>query len=328
MSTLAGFTSRCTSPALWAASSAAPTRSTITTARSGGRDPSEAISERPSRPSTQRMAMNSRPSDSPASYTGITLGWSIDAARRDSRLKRARKSTSSARSGMITLSATGRSSAIWVARRTTPIPPWPATSSMRYPAKTEPGERSAIGSFIPPPGRGPAGAGGLTRRSGEVCLARPNHNRLPPAEVAHGDLPAGDPRSGCRRSGRSRPRSVPRTVAEELRPRVRKRPVALPRVRRIEREADERAWPRRLPRAGLRHELKLAPFIRSSVRPPVAAAGGTAAPGRPPRRNWPDWVLPAASRALAISHGALARVQQRPDRDLARHGSGGRTDGP
>ena len=65
--TFAGFTSRCTSPPLCAASSAAATCSTIATARSASSLPSFAITVRRSVPSTQRMAMNSRPSASPAS---------------------------------------------------------------------------------------------------------------------------------------------------------------------------------------------------------------------------------------------------------------------
>src|SRR6266508_3768011 len=67
-----------------------------------------------------------------------TFGWSIEAARRDSCWKRARKPASFASSGASSFRATRRSSAIWVAQYTTPMPPRPASLSMRQPANTVP----------------------------------------------------------------------------------------------------------------------------------------------------------------------------------------------
>ena len=62
------------------------------------------------------MAMYAIPSASPASYTGMTFGWSKLAAAWASARKRCRISSLSNSSGAITLSATIRSSPIWVAR--------------------------------------------------------------------------------------------------------------------------------------------------------------------------------------------------------------------
>ncbi len=67
---------------------------------------------RRSEPSTSRIATNSCSSASPASKTGITLGWSIEAARRGSRLKRSRNPSSSPSSSAISFSATCLSRAI------------------------------------------------------------------------------------------------------------------------------------------------------------------------------------------------------------------------
>lgn len=65
--------------------------------------------------------------------------------------------------------------------------------------------------------------------------------------------------------------SVPRTVAELWRPRVRKRPLARPRRRRIVRRAARREDRERVDRRPallrLAHERKLAPLSRSPVSP-------------------------------------------------------------
>ena len=61
----------------------------------------------------------------------MTFGWSSDAAVRTSTRKRRRIAASSISPGAMTLSATVRSSASCVARYTTPMPPRPATSSIR-----------------------------------------------------------------------------------------------------------------------------------------------------------------------------------------------------
>ena len=76
--------------------------------------------------------------------------------------KRARKTGSCAASGAISFSATGRSSARSVARNTTPMPPRPATASMRCPAKMEP----TVGSPRIPPPFERAGAGKASRALG------------------------------------------------------------------------------------------------------------------------------------------------------------------
>src|SRR3954452_2157679 len=69
---------------------------------------------------------------------GITFGWSIDAAVIDSCLKRSRKLSSAPSSGAISFRATRLFSARCVATYTTPMPPRPATASIRWPAKTDP----------------------------------------------------------------------------------------------------------------------------------------------------------------------------------------------
>jgi hypothetical protein len=61
----------------------------------------------------------------------MTFGWSIAAAISHSRLKRSRKAMSAAYAVAMSFSATGRPNVSWVARNTTPMPPRPATSSIR-----------------------------------------------------------------------------------------------------------------------------------------------------------------------------------------------------
>ena len=70
----AGLTSRCTSPARCAASSAEATGEMNSTARPGASAPSRSSTRRRSPPATNRIAMNSTPSASPASYTGMMCG--------------------------------------------------------------------------------------------------------------------------------------------------------------------------------------------------------------------------------------------------------------
>ena len=135
---LAGFTSRCTSPAACAASSADATAETIAAARPADSGPSRRSSVRTSPPGTYRIAMNSTPPASPASNTGIMCGSSTAAAARDSRRNRPRNSASAASAGARTFSATGRPSRSSRARNTTAIPPSPTCSSRRYPATREP----------------------------------------------------------------------------------------------------------------------------------------------------------------------------------------------
>jgi hypothetical protein len=156
---LAGLTSRCTSPAAWAASRAEATAETIAAARATGSGPSRRTSVPTSPPGTYRMAMNSTPSASPASNTGIMCGSSTAAADRDSRTKRRRKASSVASAGERILSATCRCSRSSRARNTTAIPPWPICFSNRYPAIREPAEKPpkdppapGLSSPIMPPG--------------------------------------------------------------------------------------------------------------------------------------------------------------------------------
>src|SRR3954465_3042548 len=80
----------------------------------------------------------------------MTFGWSIDAAVIDSCLKRSRKLSRARSSGAISLKATRGLSARCVATYTTPMPPRPASASIRWPAKTWPiSTWSAIGRRPP-----------------------------------------------------------------------------------------------------------------------------------------------------------------------------------
>ena len=140
----AGLTSRCTSPARCAASSAEATGEMNSTARPGASAPSRSSTRRRSPPATNRIAMNSTPSASPASYIGMMCGSSTFAAARDSAMNRRRNSWSSAISGTRIFSATSRPSRSSRARNTTAIPPAPIRSSSRYPASSEPARNSSL----------------------------------------------------------------------------------------------------------------------------------------------------------------------------------------
>ena len=144
----AGLTSRCTSPAACAASSADATGETIAAARGAESGPIRRTRLYTSPPGTRRIAMNSAPAAvSPASNTGMMCGSSTAAAARDSRMNRCRDSPSPASAGARTFSATSRCSRSSRARNTTAIPPWPICSSSQYPAIREsaakPGPTSA-----------------------------------------------------------------------------------------------------------------------------------------------------------------------------------------
>src|ERR1039457_7053101 len=138
---LPGFTSRCTSPAACAASSADATGDSNSRARCGDSGPSRRSTPHKSVPVTRRIAMNSTPSAWPASYTGITCGSSTRAAARDSATNRRRNSSSWVHSGAITFSAIHRPSRSSRARYTTAIPPAPIRDSIRYPATSTPARR-------------------------------------------------------------------------------------------------------------------------------------------------------------------------------------------
>src|SRR5215210_7461787 len=99
--------------------------------------------------------------------------------------------------------------------------------------------------------------------------------------------------------------TVPRTVAELLRPRVRKRPRALERNRRIVRRDSCAADAERpLPRA--RQRRKLEPFRRSSVSP-LALRRRDWTAWNSPREKLPDCVFPAVFTA-AVSRTVPRRV--------------------
>src|SRR5580704_7106019 len=138
-----GLTSRCTNPVLCAASSAEATGETKSAARSGASAPSRSSTCRRSPPATYRIAMNSTPSASPASYTGMMCGSSTAAAARDSAMNRRRNSgLDDARAGERIFNATGRPRRSSRARNTTANPPRPTCCSRRYPASTEPARNS------------------------------------------------------------------------------------------------------------------------------------------------------------------------------------------
>jgi hypothetical protein len=149
----AGLTSRCTSPAPCAASSADATGDKNSKARPGGSAPSLSSTFRRSPPSTNRIAMNSTPSASPASYTGMMYGSSAAAAARDSAMNCRRNDPSVANAGARIFSATSRSSRWSRARNTAAIPPAPTWASSRYPASSEPARNpaSAGKSSLNPP---------------------------------------------------------------------------------------------------------------------------------------------------------------------------------
>src|ERR1039458_9304718 len=94
-----GFTSRRTSPARCAASSADATCEMIAATRAGPSGPLWCITVRTSPPGTKRIAMNSTPLASPASNTGTMCGSSTAAAARDSRTNRCRNASSAASAG-------------------------------------------------------------------------------------------------------------------------------------------------------------------------------------------------------------------------------------
>ncbi len=210
----AGLTSRCTSPAACAASSAEATATMSSAARAGAGAPSRASIPRRSPPRTKRIAMNSAPAASPASYTGMMCGSSTFAAARDSARNRRRNAGSAARAGPRIFSATSRSSRTSRARNTTAIPPVPASASSRYPATSEPGRNPAgyAGklSLTAPPG-GPGGPGPRSSRAVRRGRAVPAGLELPVLPPSAG---AGKPAGSA---AAMPPRAGPRDVLSPLR---------------------------------------------------------------------------------------------------------------
>ena len=176
----AGFTSRCTSPASCAASSAEATGEMIAAARSAGSGPCSCSRVRTSPPGTYRIAMNSTPLASPASCTGMMCGSSTAAAALDSRRNRCRNAASDASPGASSFSATRRPSRSSTARNTTAIPPAPTCSSSRYPPTREPAARPASTAPAPP---GAPRSPRLQRPRTARCLNRPSG----PARSGHQD---------------------------------------------------------------------------------------------------------------------------------------------
>src|ERR1019366_2429422 len=82
--------------------------------------------------------MNSTPSASRASNTGMMCGSSTAAGALDSRMNRCRNPASAASAGARTFSAAGLPRRSSRARNTTAIPPWPIWLSSRYPAIRKP----------------------------------------------------------------------------------------------------------------------------------------------------------------------------------------------
>jgi hypothetical protein len=160
---LAGFTSRCTTPAWCAARSPAKTPRPIRATRADGRGPWSRTVSRSDWNGTSSITMAGRPSSSKKSYTPTTFGWRSRAticASRTARRRTISRSASSMSGGqIISLTATSRLSSSSRARQTAPMPPRPITARSRYrPAS----RRSVSGADIPghyPGADRPNGAG-------------------------------------------------------------------------------------------------------------------------------------------------------------------------
>ncbi len=128
-STLAGFTSRCSTPAACAARSAASTSAPISAARSGANGPSASSRSARDSPRTSSITIQGRSPSVATSYTVTTLWWATRAAAHASRSSRAyirRTSLSGSPEGARTsLTATSRFSTSSRARHTVPMPPSP-----------------------------------------------------------------------------------------------------------------------------------------------------------------------------------------------------------
>lgn len=135
ISTLAGFTSRCSTPAAWAERSASSTSAPIRAARCGAIGPSASSTSASDRPRTSSITIHGRPSSVATSYTVTTLRSAIRAAAHASRSRRAYiRSTSDAGSpagARTSFTATSRCSTSSRARHTVPMPPSPSGDSSR-----------------------------------------------------------------------------------------------------------------------------------------------------------------------------------------------------
>src|SRR6476619_6229665 len=95
---------------------------------------------------------------------GTMLGCSVEAAASDSWTKRCRNASSLDRSGRNSLTTTLRRGDICSARYTVPMPPWPSTETIRYPATSDPIRTSLIGCCTP--------------RSDPACVCRARGARI------------------------------------------------------------------------------------------------------------------------------------------------------
>ncbi|MCF0088562.1 hypothetical protein B0E37_03637 [Streptomyces sp. MH192] len=133
--TLAGFTSRCSTPASCAERSAASTSAPMRAASRGVNAPSEAMSSPSERPRTNSITIHGRPASVTTSCTVITLRPVMRAAAHASRSSRVyMRSTLAAGSpagARTSLTATSRRSISSRARHTVPMPPAPSGDSRR-----------------------------------------------------------------------------------------------------------------------------------------------------------------------------------------------------
>ncbi len=134
-STLAGFTSRCSTPASCAARSADSTSAPMCAARCGGNGPSASRSSASEMPRTSSITIHGRPSCVATSYTVTTLWFATRAAAHASRSRRAYiRSTSLAGrpcGARTSFTATSRFSTSSRARQTVPMPPSPSGDRRR-----------------------------------------------------------------------------------------------------------------------------------------------------------------------------------------------------
>ena len=198
MSTLPGFTSRCTTPAEWAAASPSATCCPMAATSAGGsrpRSPSAPASDRDGRYS---ITSQGRSSCTTTSNMLITCGWRSRAPIRPSRRIRCRDSSSASASPAVldtaadssSLTATVRFSSSSVPRQTAPMAPTPIRSSKRYRSPMRVVGGSA-GRFIMsrvatrPPGHG---AGGTDSSIIEIPVCAGQRGRL---GLSRSRLPAG-----------------------------------------------------------------------------------------------------------------------------------------
>jgi hypothetical protein len=107
-STLAGFTSRCTSPQEWTACSASTSPPASRHTDAAGNGPAEVTASASEGPGTNTVASQGGSSSGPAAMTGAVYAPLTARAAATSRRNRTRNSGSWASSRWMTLTATGR----------------------------------------------------------------------------------------------------------------------------------------------------------------------------------------------------------------------------